>query len=173
MRKGYTDLFERWSWAHQRRHGSLGQLTPTPSMANPSLIGAKIIVVTPAEEAWREHANQDIVASGSSHVAFAAMTLWADHVAEELLAKTKRARTQNARDVFFCQASRDSNKDHRERETWEACTVVGASVVVAAATEYGPAEESSAWKAFFPSLSSSSARQVIVSLPRHRCCCIS
>ena len=59
-------------------------------MANPPLIGAKIIVVTPAEEARREHANQDIVASGSSHVAFAAMTLWADHVAAELLAKTKR-----------------------------------------------------------------------------------
>ena len=47
----------------------------------------------------------------------------------------------------FCNASRDSNKDHRE--TWEACTVVGASVVVAVATEHGPVEESSAWKAFF------------------------
>ena len=46
-------------------------------------------------------------------------------------------------------------------------------MVVAAATEHGPAEASSAWKAFFPSLSSSSARQVIVSLPRHRCYCIS
>ena len=47
----------------------------------------------------------------------------------------------------FCKASRDSNKDHRE--TRKACTVVGASVVAAVATEHGPVEESCAWKAFF------------------------
>ena len=127
------------------------------------------------QEARRKHANQDMVAS-SSHVAFATMTLWADHVPAELLAKTKRQLHRTHVMVFSAKQAviaRRTTGRERERETWEACTVVGASVVVAAATEHGPAEESSAWKAFFPSLFSSSARQVIVSLPTHRCCCIS
>ena len=77
-----------------------------------------------------------------------ATTPWADDVAAGLRVKTKRPITQSPRDVFFYKASRDSKKDHRERETWEACTVVGASVVVAVATEHGPVGKCSAWKAF-------------------------
>ena len=80
-------------------------------------------------------------------MAFATTTPWTDHDAARRLVKTKRAITQSPRDVLSCKASRDSNKDHRE--TWEACAVVGASVVAAVATEHGPVEESSAWKALF------------------------
>ena len=101
VRKGYTDLFERWSWAQKKKNGSLGQLSPTPNMENPPLIGAKIIVVTPAVIRDPGSSARTCQPRHCCHVAFAAMTLWADHVAEELLAKTKRARTQNARDVFI------------------------------------------------------------------------
>ena len=129
------------------------------------------------QEARREHANQDMVAS-SSHVAFATMTLWADHVPAELLAKTKRAITQSPRDVFILPnqaviAIRTTERDvgglhcrRRERgggscdRTWSC----GKKRCL-----------EGLWRKcwFGPSLSSSSARQVIVSLPRHRCCCIS
>ena len=42
------------------------------------------------QEARRKHANQDVVATGRSHVPFATMTPWVDHVAAELLVRTKR-----------------------------------------------------------------------------------
>ena len=76
-------------------------------------------------------------------MAFATTTPWADHVAAGLLVNTKRVITQSPRDVSFCKASRDCKKDHRERRR-EACTVVGACVVVAVATEHGLVEQSSA-----------------------------
>ena len=49
VRNRHTDLVDLLVvGATKKKHASLGQLTPTPSMANPPLIGAYMFVVTPA-----------------------------------------------------------------------------------------------------------------------------